>query len=46
MLIIRLSAIVVEFGAFPAASVHVNLSEDNIKYLEEPYQPQGIFSHV
>jgi hypothetical protein len=28
-----------------AAAVHVKLTEDEIKYLEEPYQPMGIIGH-
>jgi hypothetical protein len=28
-----------------AAGVHVKLTEEEIKYLEEPYQPQAIFGH-
>ena len=28
-----------------AEGVHVKLSEEEIKYLEEPYQPQAIIGH-
>lgn len=28
-----------------AESVHIKLTDEDIKYLEEPYQPMSIFGH-
>lgn len=30
---------------FLAESVHIKLTEEEIKYLEEPYQPMAVFGH-
>lgn len=43
-------ALIVVFASLTAAvvldAVQVKLSEEDIKYLEEPYQPTKVFGHM
>jgi hypothetical protein len=37
--------IVFEYSSLYAAAVHIELTEEDIKALEEPYKPQAISGH-